>query len=62
MKVNPTHRPKSPIQRLCQQFPRHLAESEEQALTCISAMTCDGVEIWGRYLFELIMRHMASHF
>lgn len=62
MKVNPTHRPKSPIQRLCQQFPWHLAESEEQALACISAMTCEGVEIWGRHLFELIMRRKKSHF
>ncbi|KAK7708944.1 hypothetical protein SLS64_006424 [Diaporthe eres] len=41
--------------------PRHLVESEEQVLACVSAGTCEDVVEGGRLFFELFIRQ-AVHF
>lgn len=38
------------------QFPRHLVNSEEQALACMTVKTCEDIAKQGRALFELVMR------
>lgn len=38
------------------QFPRHLVNSEEQALACMTVKTCEDIAKEGRMLFELVMR------
>lgn len=43
-------------------LPRHLVESEEQALACVSAGTCQDVVEGGRLFFELFIRRKESPF
>lgn len=42
------------------QFPRHLVNSEEQALACMTVKTCEDIAKEGRALFELIMRRKQT--
>lgn len=45
---------------LFHEFPRHLFNSEEQALACMTVKTCEDVAKEGRILFELVMRRKNS--
>lgn len=45
---------------LFREFPRHLVDSEEQALACMAVKTCEDIAKEGRILFELVMRRKEN--